>query len=161
MYHRLMNDRQHEASLTVGQFGRLCQLSRKALRLYDERGLLPPARIDPDSGYRYYRRDQVATARRIRLLRVVGSEDAREEVRAHLAELADSSRIDARAVAVVSDHPARAIAEESSGAALVILGFSPPEEGSVETFFEVMTRLTRGLDRALLVWSAGGVELES
>ncbi|MGD2078586.1 MAG: MerR family transcriptional regulator, partial [Chloroflexota bacterium] len=54
------------------QFGRLCQLSRKALRLYDERGLLPPARIDPESGYRYYDQDQVTVARRIRLLRTTG-----------------------------------------------------------------------------------------
>jgi DNA-binding transcriptional MerR regulator len=56
-------------TLSIGQFGRLSQLSRKALRLYDERGLLVPARIDPASGYRYYARQQVASARRIRLLR--------------------------------------------------------------------------------------------
>ncbi|MEW5988876.1 MAG: MerR family transcriptional regulator [Chloroflexota bacterium] len=60
-----------DANLTIGQFGRLSQLSRKALRLYDDRGLLTPARIDPDSGYRYYTRAQVATARRIRLLRLM------------------------------------------------------------------------------------------
>jgi DNA-binding transcriptional MerR regulator len=66
-----MTDRAKEASLTIGQFGRLSQLSRKALRLYDQRDLLPPAHTDPDSGYRYYRRAQVATARRIRLLRLM------------------------------------------------------------------------------------------
>lgn len=60
-----------EASLSIGQFGRLSQLSRKALRLYDERGVLTPARIDPDSGYRYYSRDQVAVALRINLLRAM------------------------------------------------------------------------------------------
>lgn len=57
--------------LSIGEFGRRAQLSRKALRLYDERGLLPPAYIDPDSGYRYYDRSQVALARRIRLLRLM------------------------------------------------------------------------------------------
>lgn len=66
-----MTDRTSDANLTIGQFGRLSQLSRKALRLYDDCGLLPPARIDPDSGYRYYTRAQVATARRIRLLRLM------------------------------------------------------------------------------------------
>lgn len=66
-----MADRTDEAKLTIGQFGQLSQLSRKALRLYDERGLLVPARIDPDSGYRYYTRAQVATARQIRLLRLM------------------------------------------------------------------------------------------
>lgn len=66
-----MTDRTEIANLSIGQFGRLCQLSRKALRLYDERGLLSPARTDPGSGYRYYAREQVATARRIRLLRMM------------------------------------------------------------------------------------------
>lgn len=66
-----MTDRTEEATLTIGQFGRLAQLSRKALRLYDERDLLVPSHIDPDSGYRYYARAQVATARRIRLFRIM------------------------------------------------------------------------------------------
>jgi DNA-binding transcriptional MerR regulator len=66
-----MTDRTEIADLSIGQFGRLCQLSRKALRLYDDRGLLSPARTDPGSGYRYYAREQVVTARRIRLLRLM------------------------------------------------------------------------------------------
>ena len=63
-----MIDQTKQKQLTIGQFGRLSQLSRKALRLYEDKGLLYPVRIDPDSGYRYYVRAQVATARRIRLL---------------------------------------------------------------------------------------------
>ncbi|MAT99186.1 MAG: hypothetical protein CL608_18735 [Anaerolineaceae bacterium] len=66
-----MTDRTEDAQLTIGQFGRLAQLSRKALRLYDDKGLLTPKRIDPDSGYRYYTRAQVAIARHIRLLRLM------------------------------------------------------------------------------------------
>lgn len=66
-----MTDRTEDAILTIGQFGRLAQLSRKALRLYDDKGLLTPTRIDPDSGYRYYMRAQVAVARHIRLLRLM------------------------------------------------------------------------------------------
>lgn len=66
-----MIDRTEKANLTIGQFGRLSQLSRKALRLYEDRGILTPAYIDPHSGYRYYRRAQVAVARRIRLLRMM------------------------------------------------------------------------------------------
>lgn len=61
---------QHQP-LTIGQFGRLSQLSRKALRLYDERGLLRPSYVDPDNGYRYYQRTQLAVARRISLLRLM------------------------------------------------------------------------------------------
>ncbi|CAN5203722.1 hypothetical protein BH20ACT22_BH20ACT22_25610 [soil metagenome] len=32
--------------LTIGQFSRMCWLSIKALRLYDESGLLHPACVD-------------------------------------------------------------------------------------------------------------------
>jgi DNA-binding transcriptional MerR regulator len=58
-----------EHLIPIGQFAALTRLSTKALRLYDENGLLPPARVDPDTGYRYYRLNQVADARLIRLLR--------------------------------------------------------------------------------------------
>ena len=58
-----------EHLIPIGQFAALARLSAKALRLYDENGLLPPARVDPDTGYRYYRPTQVADARLIRLLR--------------------------------------------------------------------------------------------
>lgn len=60
-----------EHLVPIGQFAALTRLSPKALRLYAESGLLRPARVDPDSGYRYYRLDQVARARLIRLLRAV------------------------------------------------------------------------------------------
>lgn len=66
-----MTDRTQEATLTIGQFGRLSQLSRKALRLYDDCGLLVPGRVVSENGYRYYTRAQVAIARRIRLLRLM------------------------------------------------------------------------------------------
>nr|WP_106437933.1 MerR family transcriptional regulator [Kitasatospora sp. SID7827] len=55
--------------LTTGEFARRGLLSPKALRLYDRQGLLPPDRIDPDSGYRYYRPERLATARLIVRLR--------------------------------------------------------------------------------------------
>jgi DNA-binding transcriptional MerR regulator len=47
-------------------------LSVKALRLYDERGLLVPARVDRATGYRRYAEGQIATAARIALLRRAG-----------------------------------------------------------------------------------------
>ena len=55
--------------LSIGAFAQRSRLSRKALRLYAELGLLPPARIGPETGYRYYRADQVDRARLIGLLR--------------------------------------------------------------------------------------------
>jgi protein phosphatase len=58
--------------LSIGAFSRVTRLSQKALRLYGSLYLLPPAWVDPDSGYRYYRSAQVRDARLIRSLREVG-----------------------------------------------------------------------------------------
>ena len=55
--------------LSIGVFARRSRLSMKALRLYDRRGLLTPADVDPDTGYRRYRESQLATARLIVMLR--------------------------------------------------------------------------------------------
>ena len=72
-----------EDLIPIGRFAAAARLSAKALRLYDENGLLPPARVDPDSGYRYYRQEQLALATTIRLLRSCGMPLA--EIRAFLA----------------------------------------------------------------------------
>ena len=61
-----------EGLIPIGQFAAASRLSAKALRLYDENGLLPPARIDPESGYLSYRIDQLRAATLIRLLRAAG-----------------------------------------------------------------------------------------
>ncbi|MEV6927990.1 MerR family transcriptional regulator [Dactylosporangium sp. NPDC051485] len=58
--------------LTIGAFARAARLTPKALRLYDEVGLLPPAAVDPESGYRFYDPDQLAHARLIAQLRLIG-----------------------------------------------------------------------------------------
>lgn len=55
--------------MPIGRFARLTGLSAKALRLYNALGLLSPAVIDIATGYRYYSREQLPLARRIRLLR--------------------------------------------------------------------------------------------
>ena len=55
--------------ITIGEFAARTRLSPKALRLYGKLGLVVPARIDPDSGYRLYREDQVEDARLVGLLR--------------------------------------------------------------------------------------------
>lgn len=58
--------------LSIGDFSRMTHLSVKALRHYHELGLLVPAQVDEDSGYRYYQPGQVATAQVIRRLRDLG-----------------------------------------------------------------------------------------
>ena len=55
--------------MSIGEFARRSRLSAKALRLYDELGLLPPARVDEDSGYRLYEPGQLKQARLIAALR--------------------------------------------------------------------------------------------
>jgi DNA-binding transcriptional MerR regulator len=55
--------------LSIGEFSQRTRLSPKALRLYGELGLLVPARVDPDSGYRFYGEGQIEPARLVGLLR--------------------------------------------------------------------------------------------
>ncbi|MEU0810987.1 MerR family transcriptional regulator [Streptomyces sp. NPDC005970] len=61
-----MND---DDPLSIGQFARVVRLSVKQLRHYADLGLLPPAWVDPHTGYRYYRADQARDALSIGLLR--------------------------------------------------------------------------------------------
>lgn len=57
--------------LPIGRFGKEAQLTPRQLRYYHALGLLVPAAVDPDSGYRYYAEAQLATAELIALLRSV------------------------------------------------------------------------------------------
>ncbi len=58
-----------EQYLSVGRFAQAALLTRKALRLYNQLGILIPDYTDPDSGYRYYSIGQLETAYYVRLLR--------------------------------------------------------------------------------------------
>ena len=55
--------------LTIGAFSRMTHLSVKALRHYDDVGLLRPAHVDASSGYRRYATSQVPIAQVIRRFR--------------------------------------------------------------------------------------------
>ena len=57
------------ATLTIGDFSRATHLSVKALRHYHDAGLLAPAAVDPENGYRRYAIEQIATAQIIRRFR--------------------------------------------------------------------------------------------
>jgi effector-binding domain-containing protein len=81
----------------------MTRLSVKALRLYDENGLLPPAHVDPSSGYRYYELGQANRAEAVRILRsvdmpldeiraILDAEDpeiARQQLKEHRERLAE------------------------------------------------------------------------
>jgi DNA-binding transcriptional MerR regulator len=55
--------------LSIGELSRVTQLTIKALRLYHEKGILIPDRIDYDSKYRYYRSNAVEKALIIKRLK--------------------------------------------------------------------------------------------
>jgi DNA-binding transcriptional MerR regulator len=57
------------AEISIGEFARWSGLSLKALRLYDERGVLVPSRVDQASGYRYYDTAQLEEARLVVMMR--------------------------------------------------------------------------------------------
>lgn len=62
----------HEDHLhSIGEFAALTRLSIKALRHYDDQGLLTPAHVDPLNGYRYYAQSQIRRATLIGDLRRV------------------------------------------------------------------------------------------
>ncbi|MEE4545756.1 MerR family transcriptional regulator [Streptomyces sp. V4-01] len=106
--------------MSIGAFARASRLSPKALRLYDDLGLLTPAHVDPRSGYRFYEPGQLERARLVAWLRRLGmplagirevcaldARDAAGEVRAYWArtETDHSARRDLAAFLV--DHLAR------------------------------------------------------
>ncbi len=55
--------------VSIGEFARRSRLSLKALRLYDELGVLVPSRVDQASGYRYYGTAQLDQARLVVMMR--------------------------------------------------------------------------------------------
>lgn len=58
--------------MTISAFARAVELAPSALRYYDEAGLLPPAEVDPRTGYRYYTPELERRALLIRRMRDVG-----------------------------------------------------------------------------------------
>jgi DNA-binding transcriptional MerR regulator len=56
----------------IGDFSKLSQLTVKALRYYDELGLLKPVSVDRFTGYRYYSADQLPRLNRILALKDLG-----------------------------------------------------------------------------------------
>lgn len=57
---------------SIGEFARLGTVSVRTLRHYDEIGLLRPARVDPETGYRGYTADQLGQLNRILALKELG-----------------------------------------------------------------------------------------
>ncbi|MBU3062593.1 MerR family transcriptional regulator [Nocardia sp. NEAU-G5] len=105
------------AALTIGDFSRATHLSVKTLRHYHGVGLLSPAEVDADTGYRWYTTEQIPTAQVIRRFRnlnmpldhiraVLTAPDLRtrnELIAAHLASLEQNLARTQSAVASLRD----------------------------------------------------------
>jgi len=75
--------------LRIGEFSLATELSLKTLRLYHEKGILVPAEVDADTGYRFYDERNLERAAAIRALRRFDFSLA--EIAALLAECSDES----------------------------------------------------------------------
>lgn len=93
--------------MSIGEFARLSRLSPKALRLYDELGLLPPAQVDPDSGYRWYAAGQLDNARLVASLRQIGVPLAQIQLILSLEPEAAAAQVGAYWSGAEADHAAR------------------------------------------------------
>jgi effector-binding domain-containing protein len=58
--------------IPIGKFSTITRLTQKALRYYDNKGLLVPRAKDPFTGYRYYTGEQIQIGIRIKFLSILG-----------------------------------------------------------------------------------------
>lgn len=77
--------------LKIGDFSKLSQVSIKALRLYDQKGLLKPSSVDRFTGYRFYSAIQLPRLNRILAFKDLGF--SLEEIAKLLAEEVSPSQI--------------------------------------------------------------------
>src|SRR5262245_25978942 len=147
--------------LSIGTFGLLSGLSVPTLRHYDEVGILKPAHVDPHTGYRRYRREQLPLAHEILALREVDLPieevravlDARDEAAraailvAHKGRLAERGRELARHVARVERYIERGIHMESvSGFRPVAINVGVQDLSEAIAFYESVFGATFELD---------------
>jgi DNA-binding transcriptional MerR regulator len=141
--------------LSIGEFARRSRLSPKALRLYDEMGLLLPARVDATSGYRYYEVRQLERARLVSALR---------QLEVPLVEIRDIIDFDPETAAErIAEYWASA--ETAHAARRDLAGFVVDQlRGRKSTMYEVQTRdiprrsllcLKRHVDGEAGAWALG------
>ena len=93
--------------MSIGEFAKRSRLSPKALRLYDELGLLAPVRVDDGSGYRFYAVAQLDPARLVAALRRLQMPLAEIKTILALEPAAAGERIAEYWAAVEVEHAAR------------------------------------------------------
>lgn len=86
-------DHERQELLRIGLFSTLSRISVRMLRHYQEHGVLEPAYIDPFSGHRCYRPEQLHRARLVLQLRDAGF--SVEAIAAVLASVTDPAKVEA------------------------------------------------------------------
>lgn len=145
---RRMDTLETSELMTIGRFARITGLTVKALRHYDELGLLRPAAVDPQTGYRSYSSDQVRRAERIRMLRRL--ELPLDDV-ATLVETEDPALIHR----VLVDHQRRT-AIRSAELKVVLQGLQPLIDGKesvMSTRVEAIDHRRLGVDLFNKTWT--------
>ena len=70
--HRPCREKTGDTLYKIGMFAAMNHITVKTLRFYEEQGLLMPALIHPDTGYRYYTLSQMAVLHQITALKQAG-----------------------------------------------------------------------------------------
>jgi DNA-binding transcriptional MerR regulator len=84
-----------------------CPACRRRRCAYDELGLLPPAQVDPDSGYRWYAAGQLGNARLVASLRQIGVPLAQIQLILSLEPEAAAAQVGAYWSGAEADHAGR------------------------------------------------------
>jgi len=61
-----------EVLMKIGEIAAFFNVSVKAIRIYEKKGIIVPAKVDPDTGYCYYTADQVQTLNALLELKTLG-----------------------------------------------------------------------------------------
>lgn len=70
--HRCFEEKSGSHLYRIGMFAQMNHVTIKTLRFYEEQGLLAPAHVDGENGYRYYTMAQMADLHRITALKQAG-----------------------------------------------------------------------------------------
>ena len=70
--HRPFEEKTGDTLYRIGMFAAMNHMTVKTLRFYEEQGLLKPALIHPETGYRYYTLSQMSVLHQVAALKLAG-----------------------------------------------------------------------------------------
>ena len=127
----------------IGDFSRLARVTIRTLHHYDEAGLLAPAHVDQQTGYRYYSAAQLETLQRILLLKDLGF--ALDEIR----DL------------IVRNHEPAALAQRLEARRAELIGAIEEDQGRLRRLDALRTALASGDARAVTLRETPAIEVHA